>query len=572
MQPWLPAFALTLALPLLCTSACSDTNSAEPADSAVDDDAGAARDSGQNPSDARRADAAADGSSASTPAPAADCGDGLRSKAEACDDRNQKDGDGCSANCLHIEPGFSCFPAGSACRSIARCGDGVVTSSEPCDDGNRSDGDGCSASCKLEIGYKCEASPSSCQKTLCGDKKREGAESCDDGNAMPFDGCTAECQAEPKCGQDGCTSECGDGLVLNEACDDGNRTDGDGCSGSCQIEAGFQCSTDPGCSALSSSCVQRVPVIFRDFAESHSDFEVGCGQLTTGVVASKLDAAHRPVLANGSQVCIASASSFQEWYTAGKNNATIASSLLLYPDGKGGFVNRHGAHGEKWQGPSASYDGTPLFFPIDNAPQALNDMRYRAKIGEMYGYDNWPWEDSIVPNAPAHNFHFTTEVVYWFRYDASAPSTLEFLGDDDVWVFINDTLAVDLGGPHVTAAGTVTLDPTSAAKFGLRDGKVYEIRVFHAERKVDGSTFKLTLRGFSTSRSDCAARCGDGVVAGGEECDDGVNDGGYEECAAGCTLGASCGDGVLQSGEDCDDGNRLDGDACGSSCRNLVLL
>jgi cysteine-rich repeat protein len=66
--------------------------------------------------------------------------------------------------------------------------------------------------------------------------------------------------------------------------------------------------------------------------------------------------------------------------------------------------------------------------------------------------------------------------------------------------------------------------------------------------------------------------CGDGVVAAGEECDDGVNDGGYEECAGGCTLGASCGDGVLQSGEDCDDGNRLDGDACGSSCRNLVRL
>jgi cysteine-rich repeat protein len=81
-----------------------------------------------------------------------------------------------------------------------------------------------------------------------------------------------------------------------------------------------------------------------------------------------------------------------------------------------------------------------------------------------------------------------------------------------------------------------------------------------------------TLRGFNTQRSECVPRCGDGIVTAGEECDDGVNDGGYEECAPGCTLGSGCGDGVVQAGEDCDDGNRLDGDGCGSSCRNLILL
>jgi cysteine-rich repeat protein len=96
--------------------------------------------------------------------------------------------------------------------------------------------------------------------------------------------------------------------------------------------------------------------------------------------------------------------------------------------------------------------------------------------------------------------------------------------------------------------------------------------VFHAERKVEGSSFKLTLSGFSTSRSDCTPICGDAIVTLGEECDDGVNDGGYEQCGPNCVLGARCGDGVVQEGEDCDDGNRRDGDACGSSCRVLILL
>jgi fibro-slime domain-containing protein len=163
-------------------------------------------------------------------------------------------------------------------------------------------------------------------------------------------------------------------------------------------------------------------------------------------------------------------------------------------------------------------------------------------------------EEQVDSDGMERNFYFTTEARYLLVYRGG--ESLEFFGDDDVWVFINGKLALDLGGTHQQLRGKVTLDDGGDSRFGLEIGNVYEIVVFHADRHPRDSNYQLTLSGFETERSICQPECGNGVATLTEECDLGEenNDETYGGCRTDCTWGPFCGDGIPNGPEECDDG------------------
>ena len=72
-----------------------------------------------------------------------------------------------------------------------------------------------------------------------------------------------------------------------------------------------------------------------------------------------------------------------------------------------------------------------------------------------------------------HNHDFTAEMHFTFPYRGG--ESFIFRGDDDVFVFINGHLAIDLGGIHTAQTGSVDLD-ARAAELGLSTEHRHSLR------------------------------------------------------------------------------------------------
>ncbi len=542
------------------------------------------------------------------------CGDMRQVGNEQCDDGNSKDGDGCNARC-QLDPGYVCDQTG-ICRKTV-CGDGQKEGTEQCDDTKPGEPDlpfdGC---------YRClmepDCSAGTCQSP-CGDGQRFSDEECDDGNRVNGDGCSSDCLiekgfacqdeplSEPPPSKDvpvlvrdfiGLAHQVSpasyhpdfnghygpDGIffdmvrttlgpngkpvwrwhpykpsdITNEATPDGTKVPSPLANCQCD-DAAPAASWSKSSETWSGSW--GGPAITFDFNRP----PCSCGDGSACVCDNPAHLFKDLGMTNTNRRNLSTPAHFAQWYTSveGVNMVVPYTLSLTLTDAKTGSYS------------NINSSVSTGFDPIGAAGGWIG-----AGKETISGCDKQSMQ----------NASFTTEMRFWFEYQGK--EQFAFSGDDDVWIFVNRTLVVDLGTLHGKEEGSFELDASDGSavakswnhyydgtnhattqghnlKLGLKLGKVYEVAMFQAERNACGSNFGVTLKNFSKPKSTCASRCGDGVVAADEYCDDGENTSTYNGCGPSCIPAPYCGDGKLQSpAEECDDGvNVSQYGGCGPGCK-----
>jgi fibro-slime domain-containing protein len=161
-----------------------------------------------------------------------------------------------------------------------------------------------------------------------------------------------------------------------------------------------------------------------------------------------------------------------------------ADSKPVYAGGASGTPTTHSQElFDQWY---RDVDGVNLHFdisiPLTSDPARPGVFVYDSDA--FFPIDDMGWGNQYQ----SHNYDFTTEIHVNFLYRGG--EVFNFRGDDDVFLFVNGHLAVNLGGVHAAEMGSVDMD-AQAAELGIAPGNSYRIDIFQAERHVPGSTFHV---------------------------------------------------------------------------------
>lgn len=139
--------------------------------------------------------------------------------------------------------------------------------------------------------------------------------------------------------------------------------------------------------------------------------------------------------------------------------------------------------------------------PGVNMSAPLNITLQRVPDSNIYIFDDkdddgyvatggfFPINGQLFGNSAGENknFHFTFELSTEFTYQNIPGQAFTFTGDDDVWVFIDGRLVIDLGGVHGATSQTIDLSRLD----WLQDGQTYSLKFFFAERHRTQSNFRI---------------------------------------------------------------------------------
>ncbi|MBD3420660.1 MAG: fibro-slime domain-containing protein [Chitinivibrionales bacterium] len=246
-----------------------------------------------------------------------------------------------------------------------------------------------------------------------------------------------------------------------------------------------------------------VPVTFYDYRADGSNPNFQKCNTTgtqTGWVETFLDGMHKPVLASTdpNRWCI---DRLNEWYRPSAAGGPDVTANYEYDSTAQRFL---WDNLQQYQGRTGEYVGNNYDPNYDMATVVIYDSLPFLHLGKsdptktgLYQFarfddEQFFWIDGkgfghdLGGCDPSVNYSFATEIQMDFEYRPGL--TFDFFGDDDVWVFINDSLVLDLGGIKPGDGGSFDVDDIP----GLVPGQNYRFSFFHAERKACGSDVVIT--------------------------------------------------------------------------------